>query len=52
MLVVSPVRAGSAEKFDRPVKPSVIYRLLSRHHWRKVARDTRHPKSDPAVQAD
>jgi hypothetical protein len=28
----------------------VIYRLLARHGWRKVAPDTRHPKSKPEVQ--
>jgi hypothetical protein len=27
-----------------------VYRLLARHGWRKVAPDTRHPKSDPAEQ--
>ena len=32
--------------------PSVVYKLLARHGWRKVAPDTRHPKSDPKVQED
>ena len=27
-----------------------VYRLLARHGWRKVAPDTRHPKSDPLTQ--
>ena len=31
---------------------SVVYRLLARHGWRKVAPDTRHPKSDPLVQEE
>jgi hypothetical protein len=30
----------------------VVYRLLARHGWRKVAPDTRHPKSRPEVQED
>ena len=51
VLVVSPLRAALAQKLGHPVKPSVVYRLLARHGWRKVAPDTRHPKSDPAVQA-
>ena len=51
LVVVSPVRAALAQKLGQPVKPSVVYRLLARHGWRKVAPDTRHPKSDPAVQA-
>jgi len=52
VLVVSPLRAGLAEKLGRKIAPSVVYRLLARHGWRKVAPDTRHPKSDPATQAE
>lgn len=52
MLVVSPLRAALAAKLGRPIKPSVVYRLLARHGWRKVAPDTKHPKSDPAAQED
>ena len=53
MLVVSPLRAAFAEKLGRrKVAPSVVYRLLARNGWRKVAPDTRHPKSDPAAQAE
>jgi transposase len=52
VLVVSPLRAALAQQLGRPVKASVIYRLLSRHGWRKVAPDTRHPKSDPQAQEE
>lgn len=52
VLVVSPLRAALAQKLGKPVKASVLYRLLARHGWRKVAPDTRHPKSDPQVQED
>jgi transposase len=53
VLVVSPLRAALAEKLGRKkVAASVVYRLLARHGWRKVAPDTRHPKSDPVAQAD
>jgi transposase len=52
VVVVSPLRAALAQRLGRAVKPSVIYRLLARHGWRKVAPDTRHPKSDPAVQQE
>ena len=52
VLVVSPLRAALAEKLGRKVAPSVIYRLLARHGWRKVAPDTRHPKSDRHAQAE
>ncbi|WP_432276115.1 helix-turn-helix domain-containing protein [Banduia mediterranea] len=52
VLVVSPIRAALAQKLGRPVAASVVYRLLARHGWRRVAPDTRHPKSDPKVQED
>jgi transposase len=51
VLVVSPIRAALGQHLGRPVSASVVYRLLTRHGWRKVAPDTRHPKSDPAAQA-
>jgi len=46
MLVVSPLRAALAEKLGRKVAPCVVYRLLARHGWRKVA-SRRHPIPDP-----
>jgi len=52
MLVVSPMRAALAQRLGKTVKASVVYRLLERHGWRKVAPDTRHPKSDPEAQAE
>ena len=51
ILVVSPLRAALAQQLGQPMKASVVYRLLARHGWRKVAPDTRHPKSDPQIQA-
>jgi transposase len=52
MIVVSPLRAALAQKLGRAVVATVAYRMLARHGWRKVAPDTRHPKSDPAVQEE
>lgn len=52
VLVLSPLRAALSEKLGRSVAPSVVYRLLARHGWRKVAPDTRHPKSDLLAQAE
>jgi transposase len=51
VVVVAPVRAALAQHLGRPVRASVVYRLLARHGWRKVAPDTKHPKSDPVAQA-
>ncbi len=50
VLVLSPILAALAQRLGRPVATSVVYRFLARHGWRKVAPDTRHPKSDPQVQ--
>ena len=52
VVVVSPLRAALAQRLGKPVKPSVVYRLLARHGWRKAAPDTRHPKSKPEVQEE
>ena len=50
MLIVAPLRAVLAQRLGHPISHSVVYRLLARHGWRKVAPDTRHPKSDPLTQ--
>ena len=52
VLVLSPIRAALAQQLGRPVATTVVYRFLARHGWRKVAPDTRHPKSDLQVQED
>lgn len=52
LVVISPLQAALSEQLGRPVRASVVYRLLERHGWRKVAPDTRHPKTDVAVQAE
>ncbi len=52
ILVVSVIRAALAQYSGRPIKASVVYRLLERHGWRKVTPDTHHPKSDPAAQEE
>ena len=52
IVVMSPLRAALAQQLGHPVAASVVYQLLSRHGWRKVAPDTRHPKSDPVVQEE
>ncbi len=45
-VVAGPGRVG-ASILGRPVKASVVYRLLARHGWRKVAPDTRHLRAIP-----
>lgn len=38
------------EQLQQPVAKSTVYRLLKRHHWRKVAPRPRHPQADPSEQ--
>jgi len=52
LVVLTPLRAALDQQLGRRVKPSVVYRLVQRHRWRKVAPDTRHPKADPQVQVE
>lgn len=49
LIVLSPIRAALAQRVGHPVKASVVWRLLARHGWRKVAPDTKHPKNDPGI---
>lgn len=49
LIVLSPIRAALAQRVGHAVKPSVVWRLLARHNWRKVAPDTKHPKNSPRV---
>lgn len=51
VLVVSPLRAALAEHLGQKVAASVVYRLLARHGWRRVAPDTQHPQHDLVAQA-
>lgn len=46
ILEVGQVRRAYEEKLGRPVKKSVVYALLHRHNWRKIAPRPIHPKHD------
>jgi hypothetical protein len=52
VLSVPPIHAALVEKLGRSIPISTTYRLLARHGWRKVQPDTKHPKSDTAVQQE
>ena len=52
LIVLSTMREALEKKLGRKVAPEVFYRLVRRHRWRKVAPDTRHPKSDPLIQEE
>jgi transposase len=50
VLTVPPIHAALVEQLGHDTPMSTTYRLLARHGWRKVQPDTKHPKSDPAMQ--
>ena len=50
VLTVPPIHAALMKRLGRDIPMSTTYRLLARHNWRKVQPDTKHPKSDPALQ--
>ncbi|MEN6321296.1 MAG: winged helix-turn-helix domain-containing protein [Syntrophaceae bacterium] len=52
VLTVPPIHAALVERLGRDIPMSTTYRLLARHGWRKVQPDTKHPKSDPAMQEE
>jgi len=52
VVVLTPLRVALGERVGHLVARSVVYRMVQRHGWRKVAPDTRHPKADAGVQEE
>jgi len=52
VLTVPPIHCALMDRLGMSFPISTTYRILARHGWRKVEPDTRHPKSDPQIQAD
>jgi transposase len=52
LVVLSSLRTALAKQLGQGIAPSVLYRLVARNGWRKVAPDTRHPKSDVIAQQE
>ena len=50
IVVVTQLREALQRRVGAKIPLYTMYRMLARHGWRKVAPDTRHPKSDPAAQ--
>lgn len=50
MIIVPPLHEALAKQLGKKIHHSQVYRMLARHGWRKVAPDSKHPKSDPQVQ--
>jgi transposase len=52
ILIVSEVHRAYEEKYGKKVYSSVIYDLLHRHNWRKIAPRPSHPKGDPEAREE
>ena len=50
ILEISKVHQAYEKKLGREIKKSVVYALLHRHGWRKIAPRPRHPDTDSAAQ--
>lgn len=50
VVILGPIRAALAKRLGKPVHMSVVWRLVTRHGWRKLAPDTDHPKGDSAAR--
>ena len=50
VLKVAEIQAAYEARVGKAVPNSTIYRVLGRHHWRKVVPRPRHPKADVAAQ--
>lgn len=50
VVVVGQLREALQRRVGAKIPLYTMYRMLTRHGWRKVAPDTRHPKSDPVAQ--
>lgn len=47
IIVVSEIQKAFEARIKRPTSSTVIYNLLHRHNWRKIAPRPSHPKKDP-----
>lgn len=52
LLVVSEIKAAYEARAGKQVPKSTVYRMLSRHGWRKVVPRPKHPKADLAKQEE
>ena len=52
VLVVGQIKPHIEAALGRSVSLSLVYALLHRHNWRKLAPDKRHPQSDSLAQGE
>lgn len=52
ILVVKEIKLAYEKMIGHEVPKSTIYRILSRHGWRKISPRRHHPKGDPIKQEE
>ncbi|ADY55339.1 hypothetical protein Sgly_0998 [Syntrophobotulus glycolicus DSM 8271] len=50
MLIVAEINEAYEKKIGHSVLAATVYRMLSRHNWRKIVPRSKHPKSKPEEQ--
>jgi len=50
ILIVSEIQKAYEQKIEKRVPASTVYRMLTRHGWRKIAPRPSHPKADVMAQ--
>jgi hypothetical protein len=51
MATISSIKDAFEARVHQTVHKTMIYRLLDRHGWRKIAPRATHPEATPAIQA-
>ncbi len=50
VVIIPRLKPLIEKELGKTMALSGVYRMLHRHHWRKLAPDTQHPKGDPEAR--
>jgi transposase len=50
VVIIPRLKPLIEKELGKTMALSGVYRMLHRHHWRKLAPDTQHPKGDPQAR--
>jgi Winged helix-turn helix len=50
VVIIARLRPLIEQALGKTMALSGVYRMLHRHHWRKLAPDTQHPKGEPEAR--
>jgi len=52
ILIISEIHRAYEKKYGKKAHKSIIYSMMHRHGWRKIAPRPSHPKGDPKVREE